>query len=220
MSPTFMRRLTAPPDAWRFLAGCISVGLVGYFGPWLPHRAAGLVITGLDLAEYVKFLPQVASGQIEIRRELFYLPLLAGSIGACLLAGRRGLSPAERVVAGVMAGPIALAMLPPAWGPSTLLLPEFRLQVIAIALCWALLPGLALTHRLPDRAILAILAILSAIAGVLPAWGFWQVRPAILDLYRAAWPWGWGAWATVLGYLGASVIALIVLRRSKPPERS
>ena len=49
------------------------------------------MITGLDLAEYVKFLPQVASGEIAVRREIFYFPLLAASLSASLLANRREL---------------------------------------------------------------------------------------------------------------------------------
>ena len=31
----------------------------GYVGPWVDHRVAGLAILGLDLGEYVKFLPLV-----------------------------------------------------------------------------------------------------------------------------------------------------------------
>src|SRR5512134_1265544 len=34
----------------------------GYVGPWVDHRVAGLAILGLDLGEYVKFLPQVRDG--------------------------------------------------------------------------------------------------------------------------------------------------------------
>ena len=65
------------------LAGLI--GLIGYYGPWVPHKAAGLVVIGLDLAEYVKFIPEVASGKITFRREIFYLPLFAASVGGQLV---------------------------------------------------------------------------------------------------------------------------------------
>ncbi|MCB0079731.1 MAG: hypothetical protein KDE47_02315 [Caldilineaceae bacterium] len=46
--------------------------LTGYVGPWVPHRVSGLVVTGLDLAEYVKFLPIIRSGQVSLWREGFY----------------------------------------------------------------------------------------------------------------------------------------------------
>ncbi len=58
---------------------CMLV-LVGYFGPWINHRAAVLVVTGLDLGEYVKFLPVVQQGQVSLWREGFYLPLVTASL--------------------------------------------------------------------------------------------------------------------------------------------
>jgi len=40
---------------WGLPAGLV-MAFIGYFGAWVDHPAAGLVILGLDLAEYVKFL--------------------------------------------------------------------------------------------------------------------------------------------------------------------
>jgi hypothetical protein len=50
------------------LAALLSLA-VGVWGAWLPHPAAGLVILGIDLPEYVKFLPPVQSGAIPLQRE-------------------------------------------------------------------------------------------------------------------------------------------------------
>ncbi len=66
---------------------CLLV-LAGYFGPWINHRAAVLVVTGLDLGEYVKFLPVVQQGQLSIWREGFYLPLVTVSLMLSLRAFR------------------------------------------------------------------------------------------------------------------------------------
>ena len=38
------------------------LAFLGYVGPWVDHRVAGLAVLGLDLGEYVKFLPQVRAG--------------------------------------------------------------------------------------------------------------------------------------------------------------
>ena len=57
----------------------LLMALVGAFGPWVSHRAAALVLTGQDMAEFVKFLPDVRSGELRVTRELFYLPFLAGA---------------------------------------------------------------------------------------------------------------------------------------------
>jgi hypothetical protein len=195
------------------------VGLAGYFGPWVPHRAAGLVITGLDLAEYVKFLPQVASGQIPICRELFYMPLVAASLGAALLASRRGLRGAARGLLALAAVPPALAMLPPAWTPSVLRLPEFRLQVIAILVCLAMVPGILVTRYLPDRLVLGILAGLALIAAIWPAWGFLKVLPAIATLYRHPLQPGWGFWASLIGFLAVALVAMAELLRPVSPSQ-
>jgi len=212
-----MRQTPGPHWLLLILAG--AVGLVGYFGPWVPHRAAGLVILGLDLAEYVKFLPEVASGQIAIRRELFYLPLVAASLSASLLAGRRRLPRWSRVLLALAAIPLALAMLPPAWSPAALILPEFRLQALAIAVCLGMIPAVLITRYLPNRLVLALIALLAVAAAILPAWGFRQVLPAITVLYRQPLVPGWGFWAALVGQLAVAVIATAeIIRRSRGPR--
>ena len=199
------------------VAAAMAIGLAGYYGPWVPHRAAGLVVVGLDLGEYVKFLPQVASGAVRLHRELFYLPLLAGSVSGALFASRRALPSWGRTLSALAAIPLALAMLPPAWNPAVLATAEFRIQVIAIAVCLLLImPGIFLTRHLPDRQALAIIAMLAAAAAVIPAWEFLKVRPEIEQLYTHALPLGWGWWATLLGNLSASAVALASLITAAP----
>jgi hypothetical protein len=89
MTPRRLPHQTA--RVWLPLIAAGLVGLAGYFGPWVTHRAVGLIVSGLDLGEYVKFVPQAPAGQITVRREFFYLPLFAGSLIASLLASRRTL---------------------------------------------------------------------------------------------------------------------------------
>jgi hypothetical protein len=201
-----------PPDPRRIrcllIALAAAIGLAGYYGPWLAHRAAGLVVLGLDLAEYVKFLPQVASGQIAIRREIFYLPLFAGSVTASLLASRHYLPPWLRWALALSAAPLALAMLPPAWSPGVLLLGEFRVQVFAIVLCLGLIPGIVVTRHLPDWLVLALIALLAILAALGPAWAFLQVRPAIAQVYRRPPPLGWGFYLCLLGFLAEALVAI------------
>ena len=73
-----------------FAALVIAAGLFflawGYWGAWLPHPAAGLIILGIDLPEYVKFIPEVTRGEIPIKREIFFYPLLSLVVGLILLA--------------------------------------------------------------------------------------------------------------------------------------
>ena len=142
------------------LPATIGVTLVGYFGPWVDHPVAGLVIMGLDLGEYVKFLTPVRSGQIALWREGFYLPLVVVSLAASLFAFRRelrypwlvrGLLLATAVVA-------ALNLLPPAWTPQRMLTPEFQQQAVALALCLAAMAFSPLLALLPRRLVAVAVA--------------------------------------------------------------
>jgi len=179
----------------------------GYFGAWVPHRAAGLVITGVDLAEYVKFLPPVMSGQVPVQREAFYLPLVSASLLATLIASRRSVPIWARLLLSAAAVPLALALLPPAWSPGTLRLPEFRLQVVALLACLAALPLTVLLRYLPDRMVLLATALLALAAALWSTWSFNQVLPAIRDVYRAPFAPGWGFWLALASQLGLALYA-------------
>jgi hypothetical protein len=172
------------------------------------------------LAEYVKFLPQVASGQIRVPRELFYLPLFAGSMTASLLASRRCLPTWLRWVLALAAAPLALAMLPPAWSPGLLRLDEFRLQMFAIVVCLALIPGIVLTRHLPDWLVLPTIAVLALLAAIGPAWAFLQVRDVIALVYRQNPSLGWGFWISILGFFGAALLAIAEILRPESYRRA
>lgn len=204
------------PGRWYLMIIVAAVALAGYFGPWVPHPAAGLVITGLDLAEYVKFLPEVAAGKIALLREAFYAPLAAGSLIASLLSSRRALPRALRGLLLVAAAVLALAMLPPAWTPTTLRSPEFRIQTVAILACLTVMPLTALIRYVPNRLVWGITGILAVPAAVWAAWSFLRVRPAIEAVYNAALPLGWGFWTSLAGWL---VLAALSLAWAISPRR-
>lgn len=202
---------------WLPILAALAGALTGYFGAWMPHRAAGLVITGVDLAEYVKFLPQVQSGEVAVLREAFYAPLLVGSLLAALLAGRRTFPAWARLLALVTSIALAFAMLPPAWSPGLLLRQEFRIQTVAIALClfWLLL--IPLTRFLPDRLVLVAVALLALPAAIWPAWSYVQILPALRALFRSdALLIGWGLVACTLGFVSAALYALVAALRGAP----
>lgn len=197
----------------------VAAGLAGYYGPWVAHRAAGLVIMGLDLAEYVKFLQLESSGPVSIRREIFYLPLFAASVTASLFAGRRCVPIWLRWALAFSAAPLALAMLPPAWSPGLLRLEEFRIQVLAIAICLSLIPGVVLTRYLPDWLVLLVVALLTLVAAIGPTWAFLQVRAAVDQVYRQPPAVGWGFWSCLVGFFGAAFLAIAEILRSEPRRK-
>jgi hypothetical protein len=177
------------------------VALAGYVGPWINHRTAALVVTGLDLGEYVKFLPAVRQARLIVWREGFYLPLAAVSLTLSLHCYRADLRypwPLRAIILG-LAAVAALNLLPPAWTPALLLTPEFRLQTTTIAACLlsiALSPFLAHTPRV---AVLAICSLLTLLALFFPLRDFLRLLPDIARLYRQPFYPGWGVYISTIG---------------------
>ena len=193
-----------------FLFGAI-LWAAGYWGPWVPHKDAGLIILGIDLGEFVKFLPQVRSGQIHLWREGFYFPAFALSLLASSMAWRKELPwrTPFRILANLLSVPPALAMLPPIWTPHLMLhSPEFRQQSVAIAMALLASVSSPLLARLPRRATAAFLSALMAVSALVPLWQFSKILDAIASVYAERIGLGWGIVSMSAG--GLSIIAAIV----------
>lgn len=184
------------------VAGFILIA-AGYWGPWVWAEPAGLRILGLDLAEYVKFIAEVRSGQISVQREIFYLPLAALSLSLSLLAHRPELRLAKplRWLANALAIPVALAMLPPAWTPPLLSTPEFIKQTIAIGFCLgAAALAYPLLRRLPWLLAQLLVTALAVAAIVWPIATFHRLRPALDAIYNQSITAGLGPLEMALGF--------------------
>ena len=187
---------------WLFPLGALLT-LAGYFGPWVAHGVAGLVVTGLDLGEYVKFLPVVRQGQVLLWRTGFYLPLIAVSLALSLTIFRPQVRYGwvVRIVLLAMAGVAALNLLPPAWNETTFQNPEFRQQIGALLLCLvaaAISPFLAL---LPGWFSSGSIVLLGLGALWFPTRDFLRVLPAIRELYQQPLQPGWGLYLSAIGLL-------------------
>jgi hypothetical protein len=201
---------------WLMPLGALAA-LAGYLGPWVDHPVAGLAILGLDLGEYVKFLPAVRSGAVSLWREGFYLPLLAVSLTCSLIAFRRepGYPWAVRVLLLALAVVAALNLLPPAWTPQRMLTAEFRQQAIWLAVCLAAMifsPFLAL---LPRWLAAAVIGGVGLAALLVPPWQFFQVLPGIAALYNHPLAPGWGLWVMALGLIGMITAGVLLALRER-----
>ncbi len=194
---------------------------VGYYGPWIAHRTAALVISGVDMGEFVKFLPGIPDGTLKVTRELFYLPPVAVVVGVAFLVGSRWLRYPWplRVLFLLLAVPVSLQLLPPAWSPAGLRTAEFRLQAVALGICWLLLAGFWLLGNLPPWPGGVLSAALSLAAGGITTWQFMIVKPAIDGVYGTPSPVGWGYFLCMTGLaVTATAGAILVLRtRSRTP---
>lgn len=216
------------------LAGALLT-LWGAFLPWAPHKAAGLTILGLDLAEYVKFLPAVATGQVVVWRLGFYAPLLAASLTLSLTAFRLptrrwdGPSTALRaaiwllrllLVIGSMVA--AFNLLPPAWSPPLLRTAEFRTQSAVMVALVALALVSPLLALLPRRLAAALIGLVALTAAALPVFQYLRVRPLIEALYASPLPLGAGVWVTLGGcaLMAAAAMWIAVVQRPPTPATS
>jgi len=191
------------PAGWLLAAG-------GYLGPWIAHRTAALTLAGPDMAEFAKFLPGAQDGSLPVIRQLFYLPIVAVALGVALLVGARVLrySWPVRGLAVLLSIPLSAQLLPPAWSAASLLTPEFRLQPIALAVCWLALASFWLLARLPLRLTAFAAGSLALLGCVLVAWQYLVVKPAIDTLYGQAPAIGWGLVACLAGLLLAAAASL------------
>jgi hypothetical protein len=190
---------------------------VGYYGPWISHPAAALTLSGVDLGEFVKFLPGVLDGSLSVARHSFYLPPLSVVVSVALLIGAQRLRypwPMRLLVLG-LAVPVSLQLLPPAWSPSSLTSAEFRLQTIALGICWLLLAGFWLLGRLPPWLTGSVSAVLSVATIGLSAWQLWVVKPEIDAVYGGPPPVGWGFYLCMIGLAVLTAGCAILLLRTR-----
>jgi hypothetical protein len=216
-----------------------SLTAAGYLGPWIGHKTAALTLSGADMGELVKFLPSVLDGSLPVIRQLFYSPALAVPVSIALILGSRRLRYPWPVRVGALALAVfmSLQLLPPAWSPATLMTTEFRLQTVALGICWLLLAaswlapvdcrglapvdcrGLApvdcrgLGFTLPGWLSGSLSAIVSLLAMGLPVWQLLVVKPAIDQVYGRPPSVGWGCAVCLVGLaITASASIRLALR--------
>jgi hypothetical protein len=181
----------------------LALAIVGYFGPWVDHKTAALVLTGQDMGEFAKFLPEVRAGTALMIREFFYLPPFAAALCLILLMSNKRLVYPLVVRAVILLAVLGLAwaMLPPVWTPHLLVTAEFRKQTVAIAVCLLLLIIHPMLRRLSPRLTAVAMMGLALIGAGPPLWQFFAIREVVNRAY--GWPVqvGWGLWVTGLGFL-------------------
>ncbi len=195
----------------------LVAALAGYFGPWLWHPAVAFRYSADDLAEFVKFMPALRSGQAPITRELFFLPLWLAAFGLALWLGRYMKRGWLRWLVGLVIVYAAIWPMPaypfildayrsPEFGAS------FWGSGIAAVLCAA---ALAIGGRLADRAAaLAWIVVGMAGATIAPV-AFSQLKPALDALHGWAMSLGWGIGAVVIGFAVVVAAGVITLKTTE-----
>jgi hypothetical protein len=195
---------------------------VGYYGPWIAHATAGLTLSGVDMGEFVKFLPGVLDGTLPVTRQMFYLPPFAAAVTIALLIGspRLGYPWLLRVPALLLAALVSLQLLPPAWSPASLMTAEFRLQTITLGLCWLLLAGFWIWGRLPAWLTGSLSAGMAIAAIGLSGWQFYIVKAAIDSVYGVPPAIGWGFVLCMAGLAALATGSVLFVLRTRMRRRA
>jgi hypothetical protein len=204
---------------WVLLGGFILAAAGASYAPWVYRPPAALILTAPDLAEFVKFLPDVRDGSLAMHRLLFLLPLFVATFGLPLMVMARRLAYPRWVRWPILAMviPLALTLLPPVWSPGVLLSPEFRLQTLACLVCLALCASSRWLGVVPAGPMLLVSIPISLAAPILALWQFFVARPSIARAYASPIVPGWGAWLTMIGFALVALGALLSLRRLRVP---
>lgn len=196
-----------------------ALAAIGYYGAWIAHETAALTLSGVDMGEFVKFLPGVLDGSLDIIRQVLYLPPFAVVVSVALLVGSQRLRYpwVFQWLVVVLAVPVSLQLLPPAWSVASLTSPEFRAQTIALGFSWLLLAGFWLWGRLPAWLTGTASAILCLAAIALSAWQFLMAKPAIDNVYGTPPSIGWGFYLCMAGLLLIALGSVILAVRARRP---
>lgn len=201
--------------------------VAGYFGPWVPHKTAALTVTGLELAEFAKFFPQVQGGTVFLVRAFFYLPLVVAAVLLAALAGRSEVRLGRLALPLMVAVLLFLALLPfsivdalrqaHSTGSALILDPQYVGQ-LALGVAGVALVLLApLADRLPRGFQTLLFAVLALAGAVPPLWQFVVLRPLVVALYGKPFGLGWGLIVCTAGFVLLSLSGLVTIASSDGP---
>jgi hypothetical protein len=187
----------------------VTLAALAYWGPWVEHDTAALKLSGQDMGEFVKFIPEISARQVRFPRQLFYLPPFVCAICMVLLAANRHLVYPRWLRMGMLGLALLLlpGLLPPVWShPKEWFTAEYRLQGIALALGAMTILAHGLFRNVLPPTLALILGVL-ALTGLVPVqWAFWAIKPRVWAVYDTPTiRLGWGLWLGIAAWVGLAI---------------
>ncbi len=191
---------------------------VGYLSVWLPNKVAGLAMLGLEIGEWVKFLPGMRWDAVNnpdplVDRNWFYLPPIMLSAALLLWSTRwrsSGWLWLVRLLA-LAAATLALPAIPDILNHPRESLPRMS-WVVACGVVFLLVSVVGDKFgRIPP----ILITILGLIGAILPTWAYFAMIPIISDYTRETPGVGYGVWLSLVGHIGLIVLGLFLFRQQK-----
>ena len=195
------------PRQQTILYASLTAILLAYWLVWLPGPVAGLQLIGLEMGEWVKFLPEVRAGQISTGRDLFYLPpILLGLLVALVTVGwpNRWQTWFVRLVAIAVSWLAFPSLDAIRFEPRS----EWLLRLVLVGM--VVLVAVA-TYGLRGKiaaALPPLLAVIALAGAILPTWAYLAMRPAIINALARPVGFGPGFWLNGLGFGVAAAVFL------------
>ncbi len=186
---------------WLLGLGLLLSGVGGAFLPWIWRDSVALQLTAPGLAEFIKFLPEVRLGQVQLQRLFFLLPLFLAMLALPLIVENKSLILPRwlRLALRLIVLPLALASLSPVWTPAILVAPEFRLQTLLAIVAIGLAIIAPMLKNLPLKPLIVLVVMGSLAAISLPLWHFSLIQVDMVEAYHEPVSLGWGWWVTMAG---------------------
>lgn len=209
----------AQKSGWRWTAVTLVIGItavfLGYLSVWIPGPAAGLQFIGVEVGEWLKFL---GVGPI---RNVFYLPPITLSSIMLLLTVGWGNGRWQTWLWRLIACALALLSFPALedirGGSNGEYVPRIWL-IGAVFLLFGVITLWEWREREGRFRSLAYLfcAIIGIIGLAYPTWLYSEVRPAISLVMGQAVGVGFGVWLNGLGHLALVIVAVNLMRTTRP----
>jgi len=204
---------------WKWQQPVLTAGftliLVAYFLVWLPQPAAGLSFIGIDIGEWIKFIPQVQSGELDINRNVFYLPPITLSLILILWSASWSEKRWQTWVLRLLAIVISLLSLPSIEAFTEETTREWltrTVMVLVVVIVSILIP---FKRYMPSAITMngkwLVISLLGLSGAILPTWTYLALRDPVSQLFQAYVGIGPGVWLNAIAHLvvtGVSIHAL------------
>ncbi len=192
--------------------------LVGYFMVWLPQPVVGLSLIGLEMGEWVKFLPQVQAGTVP-DRNLFYLPPVLLGLMMILWTADWPNSRWQTWTLRGLAFTVSLLSFPAIEAIRDEPSDQWLLRIGLIGLVGLSAVLSPLLNRLSEKVQPSLLLVFALIGIILPGWAYAAVRPVIADLLRTDIGIGPGLLLHIVGNF-LVILATVVILLQRPTRDS